>query len=102
MPLAWASAQGLTPYQAAMPLSVCPWRTQCQATQLPEGGGGGFQPPGMQSVCPTSTRLGFQMPLACMRALTVVPKRTAMLLRVSPNWTVYQARQLPPPHSAGF
>jgi hypothetical protein len=56
----------------------------------------------MHSVWPTNTRLGFQMPLACIRALTDVPKRTAMLLRESPNCTVYHVLQLPPFHSAGL
>jgi hypothetical protein len=78
MPLAWARAQGLTPYMAAIWLSVSPGRTQWQGSQLPEGGMGcgwgcGFQPPGMHRTVPARSRLGFQMPLACIKAWTETP-----------------------------
>src|SRR3990172_9906633 len=46
--------------------------------------------PGMNSTWPTYIRLGSAMPLAATMAATVVPKRWAMLYRVSPCWTVYE------------
>ena len=42
----------------------------------------GCQPPGMHSTVPANTRLGFQMPLACIRAWTDVPKRTGDVAQV--------------------
>src|SRR3954464_4495189 len=91
MPFAEAIAETDAPKRTAMPLKVSPLRTVY--VELCEGAAGAAgavePPPGRRSFWAGEMRLGSEMPFSDASARTVVLKRTAMPLKLSPLRTVY-------------